>query len=196
MDQPISVHLGFNSALSIFQSPLNLTQTVRARLIGVNLFWTLLIIPLTLANIRSAYIIAVIVLLSLLSTILTSVLGYQGQPRRWLALHLAFQVPTLLWATKFYHLLVKLFVPITGRMGAGANPEYLIALLVACFGLLCVSYLVPLVGLLKGTSELTARMTVFAMIAFLLGCCTQVGFPYRDESNGEPSVQRHYVTVR
>uniref|UniRef100_A0A182XUW1 FXNA-like protease n=1 Tax=Anopheles quadriannulatus TaxID=34691 RepID=A0A182XUW1_ANOQN len=176
------------------KSPLNLTQTVRARLIGVNLFWTLLIIPLTLANIRSAYIIAVIVLLSLLSTILTSVLGYQGQPRRWLALHLAFQIPTLLWATKFYHLLVKLFVPITGRMGAGTNPEYLIALLVACFGLLCVSYLVPLVGLLKGTSELTARMTVFAMIAFLLGCCTQVGFPYRDESNGEPSVQRHYVT--
>ncbi|XP_041767464.1 endoplasmic reticulum metallopeptidase 1-like [Anopheles merus] len=176
------------------KSPLNLTQTVRARLIGVNLFWTLLIIPLTLANIRSAYIIAVIVLLSLLSTILTSVLGYQGQPRRWLALHLAFQIPTLLWATKFYHLLVKLFVPITGRMGAGTNPEYLIALLVACFGLLCVSYLVPLVGLLKGTSELTARMTVFAMIAFLLGCCTQVGFPYRDESNWEPSVQRHYVT--
>uniref|UniRef100_A0A182T1V9 FXNA-like protease n=1 Tax=Anopheles maculatus TaxID=74869 RepID=A0A182T1V9_9DIPT len=176
------------------KSVLNLTQTVRARLVGVNLFWALLIIPLTLANIRSAYIFVVIQLLSLLSTILTSVLGYQHQPRRWLALHLAFQIPTLLWATKFYHLLLKLFVPITGRMGAGTNPEYLVALLVACGGLLCVSYLVPLVGLLKQTSELTARLTVFAMIAFLLGCCTQVGFPYRDESNGEPSVQRHYVT--
>ncbi|XP_035900322.1 endoplasmic reticulum metallopeptidase 1-like [Anopheles stephensi] len=176
------------------KSVLNLTQTVRARLVGVNLFWTLLIIPLTLANIRSAYIFVVIQLLSLLSTMLTSVLGYQHQPRRWLALHLAFQVPTLLWATNFYHLLLKLFVPITGRMGAGTNPEYLVALLVACGGLLCVSYLVPLVGLLKQTSELTARLTVFAMIAFLLGCCTQVGFPYRDESNGEPSVQRHYVT--
>uniref|UniRef100_A0A182JYN7 FXNA-like protease n=1 Tax=Anopheles christyi TaxID=43041 RepID=A0A182JYN7_9DIPT len=176
------------------KSPLNLTQTVRARLVGVNLFWTLLIIPLTLANIRSAYIVVLILLLSLLSTILTSVLGYQSQPRRWLALHLAFQIPTILWATKFYHLLLKLFVPITGRMGAGTNPEYLIALLVACFGLLCISYLTPLIGLLKGTSELTARLTVFAMIAFLLGCCTQVGFPYRDDGNGEPSVQRHYVT--
>ncbi|XP_053657858.1 endoplasmic reticulum metallopeptidase 1-like [Anopheles marshallii] len=173
---------------------LNLTQTVRSRLIGVNLFWTLLIIPLTLANIRSAYIFVVILLLSLLSTILTSVLGYHRQPRRWLALHLAFQVPSLLWATKFYHLLLKLFIPLTGRMGAGTNPEYLIGLLVAGGGLLCISYLVPLVGLLKQTSELTARLTVFAMIAFLLGCCTQVGFPYRDESNGEPSVQRHYVT--
>uniref|UniRef100_A0A182PS58 FXNA-like protease n=1 Tax=Anopheles epiroticus TaxID=199890 RepID=A0A182PS58_9DIPT len=176
------------------KSPLNLTQIVRARLVGVNLFWTLLIIPLTLANIRSAYIILVLLVLSLLSTILTSVLGYQRLPRRWLALHLAFQIPAMLWATKFYHVLLKLFVPITGRMGAGSNPEYLIALLVACFGVLCVSYLVPLVGLLKQTSELTARLSVFAMIAFLLSCCTQVGFPYRNESNGEPSLQRHYVT--
>uniref|UniRef100_A0A182W0J6 FXNA-like protease n=1 Tax=Anopheles minimus TaxID=112268 RepID=A0A182W0J6_9DIPT len=187
-------HRLFNHWFSDKKSALNLTQTVRSRLVGVNLFWTLLIIPLTLANIRSAYIFAVIQLLSLLSTILTSVLGYQHQPRRWLALHLAFQIPTLLWATKFYHLLLKLFIPITGRMGAGTNPEYLVALLVACGGLLCISYLVPLVGLLKQTSELTARLTVFALIAFLLGCCTQVGFPYRDESNGEPSVQRHYVT--
>uniref|UniRef100_A0A182NKV7 FXNA-like protease n=1 Tax=Anopheles dirus TaxID=7168 RepID=A0A182NKV7_9DIPT len=176
------------------KSPLNLTQMVRSRLVGVNLFWALIIIALTLANIRSAYILVGVLLMSLMSTILTSVLGYQHQPRRWLLLHLAFQIPILLWATKFYHLLLKLFVPITGRMGASSNPEYLVAVLVACFGLLCISYLVPLVGLLKQTSELTARLTVFALIAFLLGCCTQVGFPYRDEGNGEPSVQRHYVT--
>uniref|UniRef100_A0A182QZZ5 FXNA-like protease n=1 Tax=Anopheles farauti TaxID=69004 RepID=A0A182QZZ5_9DIPT len=189
------VHRLFNHWFEDKKSPLNLTQMVRSRLVGVNLFWASIIVALTLANIRSAYVLVGVLLASLMSTILTSVLGYQHQPRRWLLLHLAFQIPTLLWATKFYHLLLKLFVPITGRMGASTNPEYLVAVLVACFGLLCISYLVPLVGLLKQCSELTARLTVFAMIAFLLGCCTQVGFPYRDEANGEPSVQRHYVTV-
>ncbi|KFB43336.1 AGAP003422-PA-like protein [Anopheles sinensis] len=183
-----------NHLLEVKKTPLNLTQTIRSRLIGVNLFWALLIVALTLTNIRSAYIFTVILLFSLLSTILTSVLGYQRKTLRWLAVHLAFQVLAMLWATQFYHLLLKLFVPITGRMGAGTNPDYLIGVLVACVGILCTSYLFPLVGLLRQASELTARLIVFALIAFLLACCTQVGFPYRDESNGDPSVQRHYVT--
>ncbi|XP_053670621.1 endoplasmic reticulum metallopeptidase 1-like [Anopheles nili] len=176
------------------KTPLDLTQTVRARLVGVNLFWALLIAALTLADVRSAYIPTIVLLLSLASTMLTSVLGYQHRPRYWLAVHLAFQAAVLLWATNFYHLLLKLFVPVTGRMGAAINPEYLVAVLVAFGGLLCVSYLAPLVGLLREASELTARLTVFALLAFLLACCTQVGFPYRAETDGAPSVQRHYVT--
>uniref|UniRef100_A0A182IWG8 FXNA-like protease n=1 Tax=Anopheles atroparvus TaxID=41427 RepID=A0A182IWG8_ANOAO len=187
-------HRFCNYLLEVKKTPLNLTQTIRARMIGVNLFWALLIVVLTLANIRSAYIFTVILLFSLLSTILTSVLGYQRKTLRWLGVHLGFQVLAMLWATNFYHLQLKLFVPITGRMGASTNPEYLIGVLVACGGILCTSYLFPLIGLLKQASELTARLTVFALIAFLLACCTQVGFPYRDHSNGNPSVQRHYVT--
>ncbi|XP_052863651.1 endoplasmic reticulum metallopeptidase 1-like [Anopheles cruzii] len=176
------------------EATLTLMDTVRSRLLGVNLFWAILIVKLTLLNIRSAYVVAVLLVCSLLSTLITSVLGYQRNVHRWLAVHLGFQVVAMLWSTTFYHLMMKLFVPITGRIGGSVNPEYLIGLLVAFGGLLCISYLVPLIGLLKQSSELTARLTVFAMIAFLLACCTQVGFPYRDDSSSEPSVQRHYVT--
>ncbi|XP_049530243.1 endoplasmic reticulum metallopeptidase 1-like [Anopheles darlingi] len=183
-----------NHLLQHKETSLNLAQIVRSRLLGVNLFWAVAIVYLTIANIRSAYIPAVILLCSVLSSLTISLFSFQRRPHRWLGVHLAFQAVAMLWSTNFYHLIMKLFVPITGRIGGTVNPEYLIGLLVAIGGLLCISYLVPLIGLLKQSSELTARLTVFAMIGFLLACCTQVGFPYRDDSNGEPSVQRHYVT--
>ncbi|XP_055585943.1 endoplasmic reticulum metallopeptidase 1-like [Uranotaenia lowii] len=176
------------------KSVLNLSQVVQSRFIGVNLFWVLLVVPLTFAGIHSAYIFMIVLLFSLMSSLVSVLLGYQNTVRRWLAVHVAFQLVTMLWATQYYHMFMKLFIPISGRIGGAKNPEYLIGSIAALCMLLVSSYIVPLIALLKKASELTARLTVFILIAILLACFTQVGFPYRDDSANAPTVQRHYVT--
>lgn len=164
-------------------------------MIGVSLFWALLVIPLTFAGIRTSYIFMIILLFSLIASIVTTVLSWQNTTRKWLLVHLAFQLLTMLWATQYYHMFMKLFIPISGRIGANKNPEYLVGSIAALSILLISSYMMPLVGLLKRASELTAKLTVFILLAVLLACFTQVGFPYRDDSAHAPTVQRHYVTV-
>lgn len=178
-----------------FQTQLNLSEVIQSRLIGVNAFWAIVVISLTFLGIRSSYIFMVELLLSVLSSLVTVVLNYQKTARKWLLVHLFFQLITMLWATQFYHLFMKLFIPITGRIGGAKNPEYMIGTIAALCVLLIGSFIMPLIGLLKKTSELTSRLIVFTLIAFLLGCFTQVGFPYRDDSAKQPTVQRHYVTV-
>lgn len=183
-----------NKFLSDKRTPLNLSQTVQSRLIGVSLFWALLTIPLTFLNIRSAYIFMVMLLVSTMSSLVIALFGFQNTTRKWLGVHVAFQLLAMLWATQYYHMFMKLFVPISGRIGGAKNPEYLVGSIAALCTLLIGSYMIPLVQLLKKASELTARLTVFILIALLMACFTQVGFPYRDDSAKAPTVQRHYVT--
>ncbi|XP_055540788.1 endoplasmic reticulum metallopeptidase 1-like [Wyeomyia smithii] len=173
---------------------LNLSQIVQSRLIGVNLFWAIIVISLTFTGIRSSYIFMVIQLMSVMSVLITSLLGYQNSCRKWLLVHVAFQIITMLWATQFYHQCMKLFIPISGRVGGAQNPEYLVGSIAALSILLTGSYMFPLVALLKKSSELISRLTVFVLVGLLIACFTQVGFPYRDDSTNAPSVQRHYVT--
>ncbi|XP_058460649.1 endoplasmic reticulum metallopeptidase 1-like [Malaya genurostris] len=183
-----------NRFLNEKKAVLNLSQFVQSRLIGVSLFWALLVVLLTFFGIRSAYIFMVLLLLSLMSSLVTVALGYQNTVRKWLLVHLGFQFITMLWATQFYHLLIKMFVPIAGRGGAARNPEYFVGSIAAVSTLLISSYLLPLVALLKETSYVTARLTILILIAVLLACFTQVGFPYRDDSSKAPTPQRHFVT--
>lgn len=176
------------------KSVLNLSQMVQSRMIGVSFFWAFLVVPLTFFGIRTTYVFMIILLFSLMSSAVTTVLSWQNTTRKWLLVHLAFQVLTMLWATQYYHMFMKLFIPISGRSGGHKNPEYTVGSIAALMTLLATSYMMPLVGLLKRASELTAKLTVFILLAVLLACFTQVGFPYRDDSAHAPTVQRHYVT--
>ncbi|XP_065085133.1 endoplasmic reticulum metallopeptidase 1-like [Ochlerotatus camptorhynchus] len=176
------------------KTPLNLSQIVQSRLIGVSLFWSLLIIPLTLAGVRSTYIIMVVALLSLLSSLTTSVLGYHNTTTKWLLLHLAFQIFTMLWASNYYHTFMQTFIPISGRIGGTKNPEFFIGLIAAFCTLLISSYITPLISLLKKPSELMARIIAIILITLFLTCFTPASFPYRDDSAKTPTVQRHYIT--
>ena len=168
---------------------------VQSRMIGVSFFWAFLVVPLTFFGIRTTYVFMIILLFSLMSSAVTTALSWQNTTRKWLLVHLAFQLLTMLWATQYYHMFMKLFIPISGRSGGHKNPEYTVGSIAALMTLLATSYMMPLVGLLKRASELTAKLTVFILLAVLLACFTQVGFPYRDDSAHAPTVQRHYVTV-
>lgn len=169
----------------------------QARLVGVNLFWALITVSVTLAGFRSAYIPMVLLLCSLASTVLNSLLGNGKTTRKWIYIHLLFQLPALLWTTNFYNVLIELFVPITGRFGGSRNPEMFISLLAAAFTLLCCSYLIPFIAQLRSMMSFTAKLSAITVLTLLVALSSPLGFPYQDESTAPsaPTPQRHYVTV-
>lgn len=180
---------------SIFQTPFSLALKVQARLNGVNLFWGMLTLGITFTGYRIAYIFMILIFFSLLSNTLISMFGVQNSVHKWLYIHLLFQIFAILWSTQFYHMVLNLFIPITGRIGASINPDFIIGAMANCLTLLSTSYMTPLIFLLKKTDKLIGELVAITFIALLLASSTHIGFPYRDDSLKAPTVQRHYITV-
>ncbi|XP_035796226.1 endoplasmic reticulum metallopeptidase 1-like [Anopheles albimanus] len=190
------VYLFLTAFYSNSKSELTQGEMTQARLVGVNLFWALITVSVTLAGFRSAYIPMVLLLCSLASTVLNSLLGNGKTTRKWIYVHLLFQLPALLWTTNFYNVLIELFVPITGRFGGSRNPEMFISLLAAAFTLLCCSYLIPFIAQLRSMMSFTAKLSAITVLTLLVALSSPLGFPYQDESTAPsaPTPQRHYVT--
>lgn len=144
-------------------SPLSLALQAQARLNGVNIFWAIICCILTLCGYRTAYVIMIPVLITLivnttigllkaqntsefndkifLSILLIFVFHFQTV-RKWLYIHLIGQIFIVLWATHFYHLIISVFIPISGRSGGYHNPDVNIAIISAFFTFFVGSYLV------------------------------------------------------
>lgn len=178
-----------------FQTPLSLALKVQARLSGVNLFWGMLTLGITFTGYRVAYIFMILIFFSLLSNTLISMFAVQNSVHKWLYIHLVFQIFAILWSTQFYHMMMNMFIPITGRIGASINPDLIIGVIATFLTLLTCSYMTPLLFLLKKTDKLIGELVAITVIALLLASWTHVGFPYRDDSLKAPTVQRHYITV-
>ncbi|XP_055618078.1 endoplasmic reticulum metallopeptidase 1-like [Toxorhynchites rutilus septentrionalis] len=187
-------HMLCSKILGSKTTPLSLALKVQARLNGVNLFWGMLTLGITFTGYRIAYIFMVLIFFSLLSNTLISMFGVQNSVHKWLYIHLLFQIFAILWSTQFYHMVLNLFIPITGRIGASINPDLIIGAMATCLTLLSTSYMTPLIFLLKKTDKLIGELVAITCIALLLASSTHIGFPYRDDSLKAPTVQRHYIT--
>ncbi|XP_058060808.1 endoplasmic reticulum metallopeptidase 1-like [Anopheles bellator] len=190
------VYLFLVTFYSSDKSKLTRGEMTQARIAGVTMFWAIVTVGATLAGYRSAYITMVLLLCSLASSTVNAVFGNGRTARSWIYVHLAFQLPALLWTTNFYNVLIELFVPITGRFGGSRNPDVFISLLAAAGTLLCCSYLLPLIAQLRSMMSFTAKLSAITVVTLLVACFSPLGFPYRDESTAPsaPTPQRHYVT--
>ncbi|EAA07277.5 AGAP003432-PA [Anopheles gambiae str. PEST] len=189
------VYLFLTTFYTNSKSNLSLGQMTQARLVGVNVFWSVVTLAATVAGYRSGYIPMVLLVCSLASSTLNLLFNASRTHRAWMYIHLAGQLPALLWATNFYNVLIALFVPITGRFGGSRNPEVFISLLAAGGTLLCCSYLIPFIAQLRKMMNFTAKLSAITVLTLVLACLSPLGMPYRDESMAtEPTPQRHYVT--
>ncbi|XP_058813687.1 endoplasmic reticulum metallopeptidase 1-like [Topomyia yanbarensis] len=188
------VHMACGQILGSKTTPLSLALKVQARLNGVNLFWGMVTLGITFTGYRIAYVFMILILFSLLSNTLISMFGLQNSVHKWLFVHLFFQIIAILWCTQFYHLMLNMFIPITGRIGASINPDFIIGAMAAAVTLFTCSYMTPLLFLLKKTDKLIGELVAITSIALILATSTHVGFPYRDDTMKAPTVQRHYIT--
>ena len=213
----LAVHCIFYSQLTRNrESALSLGLKVQARLNGTNLLWALVTIALTVAGYRSAHVFMIPLLIVTLSNTVIGVLRVQNSSeftfnklpvkeifilfflfsvKKWLYIHLIGQIFVVLWTTHIYHLLIAAFIPIAGRSGATNNPDVTIGILCCFFTLLITSYLVPVIGLLnKPKAFLFALILAYALTRLSFIGFTHMEFPYRDDSDGNPTPQRHHIT--
>lgn len=61
---------------------------------------------------------------------------------KWMYVHLFGQIFVVLWTTYFYQMVIKFFIPLSGRSGDGVNPEFLIGLITIIYTILITSFLV------------------------------------------------------
>lgn len=186
------VHLLFNQNKG---APLSLALKAQARLSGTSLFWGLLAAAITLAGYKIGYVLIVPLLITLVTNTVIGMIGLQNTIQKWLYIHLFGQIFVVLWASHFYNEVIDMFIPITGRNGGLKNPDVLIAIICCSITFFITSYITPLVILLKKTNHFLSTLAIIYLISrFYFISISNYGFPYRDESNGAPTVQRHYIT--
>uniref|UniRef100_A0A182PMW9 FXNA-like protease n=1 Tax=Anopheles epiroticus TaxID=199890 RepID=A0A182PMW9_9DIPT len=181
---------------------LSLPLTVQARIVGVVLFWSLITIGATAYGLRSAYIIAILLTLSLFSTMLITLLKLQFFPNGyWLIIYLLVHSVSLLWTTQFYHIFTNIFIPITGRSGANDNPDLIIATVAAACTIFATSFFLPLVNLVRKPYRTIGTLLALFLVALAIATASPLGFPYTGPGTAPtdaPKVQRILVqhTVR
>lgn len=115
-----------------------------------------------------------------------------------------------------YHLVVSVFIPLTGRSGGSSNPDVVIGIISCFFTLLMTSLLVnlllrknqiesladyycsalqiPLVGLLNRPKILLVALVSVYILTRASFIVTHLDFPYSDDPTN-PTPQRQFVTV-
>ncbi|KAG4068422.1 hypothetical protein HA402_007942 [Bradysia odoriphaga] len=178
--------------------PISLSLQIQSRLIGTAIMWSLLLLALTAFNLRSGYMICVPLAITLLSNITISITSVQNSIRKWLYVHVFYQLFVLLWTLNSYHLLTGIFIPMIGRSGGERNPEITVAAICTAVTIYSISFIVPLIGLLNRTKWIFVSMIAMFLMARISLSTTNIGFPYTDDSGKYPTPQRHYIshTVR
>ncbi|XP_026466461.1 endoplasmic reticulum metallopeptidase 1-like [Ctenocephalides felis] len=150
-----------------------------------------ILLALTAASVRSAYLLLVVVLFYELSAAFNLLTGFQNKGQKWLFAHLIFQLPALTFVLYLALTGLGVLVPITGRSGPEHNPDLLIGILSTFLSLVMGGFIVPLICLLR-RSVLTIFVGLAIVGAFFIMIATPLGFPY-DNSPDMPTPQRYWV---
>ncbi|XP_035795139.1 endoplasmic reticulum metallopeptidase 1-like [Anopheles albimanus] len=189
-------HREFHRLFQRKETPLPLSLAVKTRLTGVYLFWSVIMIGATIAGLRSAYVISVLLACMVLVPLISEPYPWHLKSKIasivlsgiWVFLHTV----ALLWTTQFFHIFANIFIPIAGRSGANDNPDLLIATVTAVCSLLVCSFMLPLVNLLRNPyRSIIGTLLALFLISVLLAIATPLGFPYRQATPQQlPKVQR------
>jgi len=139
------------------------------------------LVILTIAGIKSAYLVLISTGFYFLSTIINVVFGFVDKGNKWIYLHCFGQIiPTLY----YFYLLIELMmgmIPIGARAydGATRNPEITISLIVAFFTILSTGFYAPIFLMFKHRKYILAALGAI-FIVFLILVFTPVGFPYAE----------------
>lgn len=119
---------------------------VKIHLNGINILLAIIILACTYIGIQSQYVLVVSLLFATIAQVLVflterGIIAYfkmrnHGLPRKSKKLYkkpafYAYYVglaPLVLWATYLYHIVTDVFIPITGKSGAGMNPDIIVGI--------------------------------------------------------------------
>nr|XP_024215888.1 endoplasmic reticulum metallopeptidase 1-like [Halyomorpha halys] len=155
--------------------------------LSIQLLWTLFLFASIFLNVRSSFILMVIVLPCALWTLITA-FGIRGNRKLWHALFILISSFSSAMICYYGITSLRLFIPITGRMGITKNPEFIISLLTSLLSVAAFSYVATLFVHVKKQWVVLKIMFALHLMSFLI-VISPFGFPFSFETP-----QRIFVT--
>uniref|UniRef100_A0A1B6JDY7 FXNA-like protease n=1 Tax=Homalodisca liturata TaxID=320908 RepID=A0A1B6JDY7_9HEMI len=159
---------------------------------GIQMIWSVLLLLATVAGIRSAYILMIVVLIPGLANFLLLLCKRNRSVPVWLCGFLASALFPAFYTIYLSILFMQVFIPVTGRMGADTNPDIIIGVLSSVLCVVTTSYFVPLIVLVRKPWAVFFSMFLLCVAGVLTALYTSVGFPYLNSATG-PTPQRIMV---
>lgn len=159
---------------------------------GIQLIWSILLLIATLAGVRSAYILMIIVLIPAIANFLLLLCKRNQSVPVWLSGFLASALFPAFYTVYLSILFLQVFIPVTGRMGADTNPDMIIGVISSVLCVLTASYFVPLMVLIRKPWAVFLSLILLYVAGVLTAMYTSVGFPYLNSASS-PTPQRLYV---
>ncbi|PSN36086.1 Endoplasmic reticulum metallopeptidase 1 [Blattella germanica] len=153
---------------------------------------TLILFVGTFCGFRSTYIIMLAVLFPTLSSFVVSLPRWRKHTHMWLAVYVISTFPFSLLMMYQAIMAFGLFVPISGRIGPGKNPDFIIGTLATLLCILASSYVTQFIILLKHRMRTLIALTSIYLLAVILVIATPLGFPFSANSSA-PTPQRIHV---
>ncbi|XP_030375114.1 endoplasmic reticulum metallopeptidase 1 isoform X2 [Scaptodrosophila lebanonensis] len=152
------------------------------------LFLSLLTLVLTICGIRSAFIFMLTILFYTVALIFNLATKLHNSELAWIIPHIVCSVPPFLFYAYLSHGFFVTFIPMTGRFGAGVNPDLIICAFTVSVGLLTGGFMIPVLNMFRKSKTIICSLLGITLICMILAA-TPLGFPYRPETN----VQRFSV---
>lgn len=131
-----------NFTVASRESPLSLGLRVQARLNGVNVFWGVGTLTITLFGFRFGYLPMIIILINLITNFILLFTKLHNSVHKWLRVFMVGQFFAILWSSYGHNMIMEIFIPITGRSGPAKNPDVLIAIILCTTTVFICSYMV------------------------------------------------------
>nr|XP_014096897.2 endoplasmic reticulum metallopeptidase 1-like isoform X1 [Bactrocera oleae] len=146
------------------------------------LILSILCILLTYMGIRSSYFLMIPLLFHAISLVINMVTTLHRRAYYWSIFVMLCQIIPFLYFTYLFHALLCSMMPIMGRFGSASNPDLYIALVTTMGTMLSMGYLIPLLNIFNRPKLVFLILPAVTLVIALLAM-TQIGFPYRPETN-------------
>ncbi|XP_037808187.1 endoplasmic reticulum metallopeptidase 1 [Lucilia sericata] len=146
------------------------------------IFLALLTLVLTICNIRSAFMFMITLLFYTLGLIVNLATKLHNKPIPWLIPHIIFGIPPFLFYAYVSHGFFVTFIPMTGRFGAGVNPDLIICAFTVGVGVLTGGFMIPALNLFHRSKTIICSLLAITLVCLIVAA-TPLGFPYRPETN-------------
>ncbi|XP_014258120.1 endoplasmic reticulum metallopeptidase 1-like isoform X2 [Cimex lectularius] len=155
-------------------------ERVRSHCLSVQMLWTLILLSLTIMKIRSSFLIQLLVIFPsiaclILNDRIKSVFG-------WTIIYILSTLPVSLYLAYLSLSVMKLFIPMSGRINDDKNPEITISLLSTMLTVGISSYLVPLILAVRKNQKYLFILSILAWGSLLVVLSTSFVFPFTEKT--------------
>ncbi|EDW32418.1 GL11626 [Drosophila persimilis] len=155
------------------------------------IFLVVLCILLTVASIRTAYLLLICIFFYVCALIINLLSRLHDRGYLWSLVLGACQILPYLYFTYLFHSFLVIIIPMTSRKGMESNPDMFVALLSALGSILSMIFVAPLINLFRRPKSMIGGLAL-VMFIFCMISVSEVGFPYRAKTN---VMRLHFLEV-